>query len=170
MFVADESNQSTRVELQVGTHHYDNFWEEGQDTVAGLIRIKDGYTFEALKGILFYSHSYYKLMPRKDDDFVGLTDIKQEKNIPTQYNVSQNYPNPFNPSTKIQYTLPVEGNVILKIYNILGKEVKTLIANEYRTAGSHTVTFDAHDLPSGVYFYRLQAGNIISVKKMILLK
>ncbi|MCG6960716.1 hypothetical protein LJE82_12575, partial [bacterium BMS3Abin03] len=127
MFVADESNQSTRVELQVGTHHYDNFWEEGQDTVAGLIRIKDGYTFEALKGILFYSHSYYKLMPRKDDDFVGLTDIKQEKNIPTQYNVSQNYPNPFNPSTKIQYTLPVEGNVILKIYNILGKEVKTLI-------------------------------------------
>jgi len=121
--------------------------------------------------VLKYSFGEYKLIPRKNDDFTGyVTVVETNTQVPNNYSVSQNYPNPFNPSTKIQYILPAEGNVVLKIYNILGKEVKTLIANEYRTAGSHTVTFDAHDLPSGVYFYRLQAGNFISVKKMILLK
>jgi hypothetical protein len=169
ILVADTSDSDTRVDLQDGQNQYHNYW---LPYLEGLpIHVQAGNTFEGIEGILWYSFGEYKLIPRRNDDFTGyMTDVKTNNQVPNNYNVSQNYPNPFNPSTKIQYTLPVEGNVILKVYNILGKEVKTLIANEYRTVGKHTVTFDAHDLPSGVYFYRLQAGNFISVKKMILLK
>ncbi len=169
ILVADTTDSSTRVDLEDGTHQYHNYWSSYLENLP--IHVQAGNTFESIEGILWYSFGEYKLIPRKNDDFTGyVTVVETNTQVPNNYSVSQNYPNPFNPSTKIQYILPAEGNVVLKIYNILGKEVKTLIANEYRTAGSHTVTFDAHDLPSGVYFYRLQAGNFISVKKMILLK
>ncbi|MCW8804994.1 MAG: T9SS type A sorting domain-containing protein, partial [Ignavibacteriaceae bacterium] len=80
-------------------------------------------------------------------------------------------PNPFNPSTTIKYQLPEEGNVSLKIFNSLGEEVANLIDNEYRTNGSHSKLYIVNSsLPSGVYFYRLQAGNYVETKKMILLK
>ena len=118
-----------------------------------------------------YSHSFYKLIPRKNDDFVGwVTDVNNETGLPVSYSVSQNYPNPFNPSTKINYTLPVTGNVTLKIYNILGQEVRTLINNELKSAGKYTIDFNASNLASGVYLYRLQAGDFVRVKKMMLLK
>ena len=90
-------------------------------------------------------------------------------NMPDQFGLSQNYPNPFNPSTKIDYQIPNSGLVILKVYDVLGKEVATLI-NEVKQAGSYTVTFNASSLPSGTYFYRLEAGDYLNVKKMILLK
>jgi hypothetical protein len=93
-----------------------------------------------------------------------------------QYELYQNYPNPFNPTTKINYQLPQSGFVTLNIYNILGREVATLV-NEQKNQGRHSVEFDASKLPSGVYFYRLratpgggQAGDFIQTKKMILLK
>ncbi len=87
-----------------------------------------------------------------------------------KFALSQNYPNPFNPSTVINYQLPASSNVVLKIYNALGKGIATLV-NTKQIAGSYEVEFNAENLPSGVYFYKLQNGSSISeVKKMVLLK
>jgi len=87
------------------------------------------------------------------------------------FELMQNYPNPFNPSTTIKYQLSEAGNVSLKIFNSLGEEVAALIDNEYQNVGSHSKLFIVNSiLPSGVYFYRLQTGNYIETKKMILLK
>ncbi|MCG6912512.1 T9SS type A sorting domain-containing protein [bacterium BMS3Abin03] len=85
------------------------------------------------------------------------------------YKLEQNYPNPFNPTTNIRFQIPESGMVTLKVYNILGKEVATLVKEE-RSAGSYEVEFDASSLPSGVYFYQLKAGSFIKTNKMILLK
>lgn len=93
----------------------------------------------------------------------------QRKNLPTKFSLQQNYPNPFNPSTIISYLLPVNGFVNLKVYDVLGRRVETLVS-ERENAGSHAVTFNAANLPSGVYFYRLEAGAYHDTKKLLLLK
>ncbi len=85
------------------------------------------------------------------------------------YSITQNYPNPFNPTTTLSYQLPKASNVVLKVYDVLGKEVIELV-NENKSAGVYNVTFDASNLPSGVYIYKLQAGEFSSVKKMLLIK
>jgi len=87
----------------------------------------------------------------------------------TEYGLEQNYPNPFNPATIIRYQIPKAGNVTLKIYDILGSEVTTLI-NEVKSEGRYEVNFDASSLASGVYLYRLQVNDFVSTKKMILMK
>lgn len=87
--------------------------------------------------------------------------------LPTEYQLNQNYPNPFNPTTVISYQLPENGFVTLKIYDVLGKEITTLV-NEYKEAGYYEASFDASSLSSGVYFYKLQAGNFVTTKKMLL--
>jgi hypothetical protein len=89
--------------------------------------------------------------------------------IPEEYTLSQNYPNPFNPTTTIDFKVPVNGLVTLKVYDVTGKEVKTLV-NEVVNAGVYTVDFDASNLSSGVYFYKILAGDYMDVKKMVLLK
>lgn len=94
--------------------------------------------------------------------------------IPTGYDLSQNYPNPFNPTTTIKFAIPPfeggqEGMTVLKVYNILGKEVVTLI-NEKRAAGFYEVKFDASNLPSGIYFYKLAVNDFSSIKRMVLVK
>ncbi|MFN3872464.1 MAG: T9SS type A sorting domain-containing protein [Ignavibacterium sp.] len=99
---------------------------------------------------------------------VGIEDQKVEE-IPTTFSLEQNFPNPFNPTTTIQYSLPQAEDVTLKIYNLLGEEVKTLV-NDYQQAGKHSVQFNSNNLASGIYFYRLQAGSFIQTKKMILIK
>ncbi len=90
-------------------------------------------------------------------------------NSPVGYSVSQNYPNPFNPVTSIRYEIPKEGIVSLKIYNVLGSEVSTLV-NETKQQGSYEVTWDAANYPSGVYFYELSADEFTERKKMVLVK
>jgi hypothetical protein len=90
--------------------------------------------------------------------------------IPMEFALGQNYPNPFNPTTSISYAIPVQANVTLKVFNIVGQEVATLLNNEVQNRGSHIVTFDARSLATGVYFYRLEAGKFNEVKKMLLLK
>jgi len=97
-----------------------------------------------------------------------LTDVKTGK-IVTDYSLEQNYPNPFNPSTTIEFSVPRTERVTLKIYDLLGREIKTLV-NEDKSQGSYRVEFNAGYLASGVYFYRMQAGNFAQTKKLILLK
>ncbi|MBK8381185.1 MAG: T9SS type A sorting domain-containing protein [Ignavibacteria bacterium] len=89
--------------------------------------------------------------------------------IPDKFNLGQNYPNPFNPSTKIRFDVPNSGNVSLKVYNELGKEVSTLV-NSFRNAGSYEINFDASALSSGIYFYSLESNGLTSTKKMLLVK
>lgn len=89
--------------------------------------------------------------------------------IPITYSLSQNYPNPFNPVTKINFSIPKQGIVKLKVYDVLGKEVMTLV-NEQRPAGNYSVEFNASNLSSGAYFYRIEAGEFIDVKRMIVIK
>ena len=90
-------------------------------------------------------------------------------NTVKKYELSQNYPNPFNPVTKINYALPKQGFVSLKIYDITGREIQTLV-NEVKQEGYYTVDFNGSHLSSGVYFYRIQSGNFVNVKRMVLIK
>ena len=92
-----------------------------------------------------------------------------EVTAPDRFALLQNYPNPFNPATMIEYTLPKQSKVSLKVFNVLGEEVRTLV-DEFQDAGYKTVSFDANNLPSGMYFYRLQTGSFVDVKKMLMMK
>jgi len=98
---------------------------------------------------------------------VGINQISTE--IPSKYSLGQNYPNPFNPSTVVRYQLSVVGNVSLKVYDVQGREVQTLV-NERLQPGTYEVTFDGSKLNSGVYFYQLLKGDFKETKKMLLLK
>ncbi len=95
--------------------------------------------------------------------------VNVDVNAPLQFGLSQNYPNPFNPSTRISYQLSKSGFVSLKVYNALGQEAAVLV-NGYQQAGKYDLNFNASNLPSGIYFYQLTAGEFTSVKKMILMK
>jgi hypothetical protein len=88
---------------------------------------------------------------------------------PTTYSLSQNYPNPFNPTTKISYTIPKDGFVTLKVYDVMGREVKTLV-NEFKSANAYSFDFNAVNLSSGLYFYKLTANGFTDIKKMMLIK
>lgn len=169
--VKDASNVDTRVELQEGNHVYHNQWIAGLDTVTGNIRVKATDTFTQMHGVLFYSFGNYKLVPRKNDDFVGYVADANEQDVPeiTSYNLDQNYPNPFNPTTTISYSIPKAGFVEIKVFNILGQEVKSLV-NLEQTPGNYKVIFDGRDMTSGVYLYQISIGNFVQTKKMILMK
>jgi hypothetical protein len=90
-------------------------------------------------------------------------------NNPVQFQLDQNYPNPFNPSTKIKYSIPQSSNVVIKVFDILGNEIETLV-NEEKSVGTYELTWYAENLPSGIYFYKLQTGSFVETKKMILMK
>jgi hypothetical protein len=85
------------------------------------------------------------------------------------YNLTNSFPTPFNPSTKIRYSVPQSSNVVIKVFDILGNEIETLI-NENKNTGTYEITWYAENLPSGVYFYRIQAGSFVETKKMVLMK
>ena len=97
------------------------------------------------------------------------TGIENENVVPNHFDLLQNYPNPFNPTTTISFALANTGFVNLTVFNITGEKVATLVHQEYQT-GNYTVEFNANNLPSGIYLYRLSAGNFVSTKKMILMK
>lgn len=99
------------------------------------------------------------------------TPIPGEKGpeTPEQFGLTQNYPNPFNPTTKIGFKLPQVSEVTLTVYNVLGQKVSTLVDRRIKS-GRHTVTFDGSSLSSGVYTYRLKAGNFTETRKMLLIK
>ncbi|MBT8379679.1 MAG: T9SS type A sorting domain-containing protein [Ignavibacteria bacterium] len=111
----------------------------------------------------FLSSQYYHASFTNNPPSVG------NENFPNTFRLEQNYPNPFNPNTKIKYTIPSESFVQLKVYDVLGNEVATLV-NEEKPAGNYVINFSAEKNPSGVYFYALNAGDFIQTKKMLLLK
>jgi len=98
-----------------------------------------------------------------------ITSLEDDNSIPVEYNMSQNYPNPFNPTTVIDYSIPSKSKVTLKVYDVLGKEVAKLV-DEEKSSGAHKLEFDASNLSSGVYFYRLSSGDYKQTRKMMLIK
>jgi hypothetical protein len=150
---SDEGNNDAKVELKI------------IKTLKEVVKInKPKNIFEHIKIV---NKDIQKLNTVKNETTKKVTNI-----IPQTYNLSQNYPNPFNPITKINYELPKDGRVKLVIYDILGREIKTLV-NELKQAGRYTVEFNGTQYASGVYFFRIQVdgGNsYTAVKKMVLVK
>lgn len=125
-------------------------------------------SFMTSGGKIFLAAHYDGLYWRPLSELV-LSVPGSEGGVPTDYSLFQNYPNPFNPTTVISYQLPVSSDVTLKVHDVLGNEIAILI-NEYKPVGSYEVDFNATGLPSGTYFYQLQAGSFVETKKMILLR
>jgi len=141
--------------------------------VLGFVR-GAGTTTEAQSYSFLDNSAVGKVQYRlKQIDFDGQFEysniIEVDAGLPKQFALEQNYPNPFNPTTTISYQLPVASQVSLKVYDVLGREVMTLV-NGRQDAGAYNFNFNASDLSSGVYFYRLQSGNFVQTKKMMLVK
>jgi hypothetical protein len=139
-----------------------------------LMRSKDGNSWINIGGILSGDELTSTTPVINLSDFaIGITDnqsaAEMEAAIPAEYSLSQNYPNPFNPSTKIQYQLPEAGYVTIKVYDMLGRQA-ACIADCRKAAGFHTASFDAGNLPSGVYIYEIAVNKYRAAKKMLLLK
>lgn len=162
--------------IQSSTNFYPNPTET-MDSIALKVFTNGTYAKADFRGIkIFYAHEDSVGGARKLDSSVVVnvfgdkpTAIDVPRETPQDFTLSQNYPNPFNPSTKIQYVVSSMSYVVLKVYDILGREVATL-ANEEKSAGSYEVQFNASNLPSGTYFYVFRAGNYAETKKMVLLK
>jgi hypothetical protein len=121
-----------------------------------------------LSDLIEVSSVWYRL---KQVDYDGSFEYSKEIEVTfaSDYSLAQNYPNPFNPTTTINYSLPAQGKVRLIVYDALGREVRKLV-DEEKTAGTYNIEFNAEGLASGMYFYRLSAGEMVISKKMILLK
>lgn len=158
-----------RLETQEGPHPYHNNWTATLPPHK-TIGLKVGDKFTTIKGILFFSFSNYKIVPRKSDDFIGYQTNVETEILPDKFLLKQNYPNPFNPSTVIEYNLPESATVTLKIYDLMGREVKTLVNGEYQNKGLYKYFLNAYDLSSGVYFYQLKTDKYSETKKMVLIR
>lgn len=112
---------------------------------------------------LFFVFGTLKVSADNKEQLVDL------KGNPDKFELNQNYPNPFNPSTQLSYDLKTDGNVKLTVFNLVGQSVRVLV-DGLQTAGYYEVTFDANDLPAGIYLYKLQVGDYSSVKRMTLVK
>ncbi len=112
---------------------------------------------------------YYRLKQIDGDGNYKYSNVIEVIIPASKFDLSQNYPNPFNPTTTIEFGLPQNGNTRLSVLNILGEEIEILL-DEVKEAGYYSIDFNARDIPSGAYFYRIQSGNFIETKKMLLLK
>ncbi len=163
---ASEINNSG-FEIQRSTDHI-NFKTIGYIAGKGTTTEKQSYTFIDENPAM--GKSYYRLSQIDHDGSSSLSDVIEVSRLqPLNYQLTQNYPNPFNPSTVIRFTLPEPGFTGLKVYNQTGEIVKVLVQGEM-PAGEHSVTFDAGGLPSGTYFYRLEANGKTLNGKMIMIK
>jgi hypothetical protein len=113
--------------------------------------------------------SQYRLKQIDKDGAFKYSSTVEVVSVSLKYDLAQNYPNPFNPSTLITYSIPASSNVVINVYNVIGELIKTLV-NQYQEAGIYKVNFDAGSLSNGVYFYKIQSGNFVEIKKMLLLK
>ena len=133
------------------------------DNYGGAVIVWEDYSLNGLD----FEPEYFNIYAQRVNDFsTGIANPKVSA-IPNEYSLSQNYPNPFNPSTTFSYSLPKVGKVNLKVFDITGREVVTLV-NGMQSAGQHQVVFNAKDLTSGVYFARLTAGDFRQTRKVLL--
>lgn len=170
---------AARVELQDGHHKYVNGWDPAKANYYNpvqppwqLLYQWDGMT--GLTGIMFEGFGHYKLVPRRDNDWGSVIAVEHISEVATSYWLRQNYPNPFNPQTQIVYNIPATSEVTLKVYNLLGQEVRTLV-DGLQNKGKYSIPFDGLNLASGIYVYFIDAKSLegISfrdVKKMVLIK
>jgi hypothetical protein len=167
-----------RIELQDGTHNFVNGWDQtlanyyNPNLPGTLIRQWDGFSY--LQGVLYYSFGRYKLVPRKNDDFGNLIGIKPNTESPSVFWLAQNYPNPFNPVTTIKYNIPTNSKVSIKVYNLIGQVVRTLV-DGIQNRGQYNVQFNGSNLASGIYLYVMQGESFdgqrfFESKKMVLVK
>ena len=123
----------------------------------------------AISGTNLFAGTYYNgAWKRPLSDMITAIE-RIATDLPTHFNLQQNYPNPFNPSTTMSYTIPKESFVTIKVYDLIGREIKTLVS-ENKPAGNYSVNFNGTNLPSGIYFYTIRAGSFMQTKKMVLLK
>jgi protocatechuate 3,4-dioxygenase beta subunit len=134
-----------------------------------VISDKEGYSISNSQSAVLN----YETKPSVSLNFLltpdGVTEVKDNEIVVSNFDLFQNYPNPFNPSTVISYQLPAASKVTLKVYNVLGNEVATLV-NSNQNAGKYNVTFNGSGLSSGIYFYKIEAGTFTATKKLILMK
>ena len=114
-------------------------------------------------------YSYRLKQIDNDGQFEYSKTLEVDLNGVSKFELSQNYPNPFNPATTIKFNLPAAGNVRLTLFNILGQELRTLV-NDFKEAGTHTLNFNAEDLNSGIYIYKIDAYGFTQTKKMTVVK
>ncbi len=171
-------NIEARIELQDGNHSKVNGWDKtmanyyNQNLPGQLLWKWDGIS--SLQGVLYYAFGKYKMVPRTNADFGNVIAVEPIGEIATQFYLKQNYPNPFNPVTNIVYNLPTEAEVTVKIFNLLGQEVMTLVSG-IQNRGLHEIKFDGRNLASGMYIYSMEANtfegtHFRDVKKMVLVK
>lgn len=153
--MTDENGQYTVEGLASGTYMVSADMYEYKDTAPGYASI----TSENVTPVVIFTMETASVSAAPENKAA----------VPAAYSLKQNYPNPFNPSTTISYSIPNNGFVTLKVYNILGNEVATLI-NEEKPAGSYSAVFNAGNIPSGIYFYTLTSGKYSETKKLVLLK
>ena len=134
----------------------DSLWEPYNSSFSATDSAGNSIGISGCKVILHYKQTL-------------ITVVLEDRGTPASFQLYQNYPNPFNPSTVIKYHLSTATHVRLTIFDMLGREVRTLL-NEQKSAGSYQVSWNASGVPSGVYFYRLQAGSFTETQKLILLK
>jgi hypothetical protein len=132
----------------------------------GLSSIQAGPVL-ILNNYLFLGTMEYSVWKRLYSETISVNNISTT--IPNKYFLYQNYPNPFNPATTIKYDIPRDVFVTISIFDLLGRGIMKIV-NEYKKPGNYSVSFDGSNLPSGIYFYSLKAGNIIQTKKMVLIK
>ncbi len=167
---------------------YGEFLISSDGTVANALRVDDvstglsytggdpgsvfavGQRLDFVRGVLWYSFSNFKLGPASFSDIGGVINTATEDDsVPARFTLEQNYPNPFNPSTQISFDIATTGHVQLDVFDVMGRQVATLVNNTV-PVGSHVVTFDARNLSSGVYIYRMTSGASIQTKRMLLMK
>ena len=180
--VADNSNNPLAgvivfaTDANQETYSYGITDANGNYTISGLIPgqysvSSDAYGYTSTQtttSSVDYNSSYttsasFSLTPE------SVTVVQNQPNVVSDYKLNQNYPNPFNPTTIISYQIPTQSRVVLKVFNVLGKEVATLV-DGIKPAGSYNIQFNAANLASGVYFYQIRAGNFYATKKLVLLK
>lgn len=170
---ASETNNDHFV-LYKRVHGYESFSALAQIPGNGTTTVEHSYDFAdntVLNGVTYQ----YRI---SDVDINGVESIHEqivsatpvaESTIPTEYALHQNYPNPFNSSTTIRFDIKEAGNVNIKVFDLLGREVATLV-NEQLSAGTHSVSWDASGVASGIYLYRIKSGEFSATKKLLLLK
>ena len=174
ILVVDNSNVESRIMLAGGNLTYTNNWN---GNLSGKILLTKNDSISFVQGVLYYAYSNYKICPRTNTDFgtvtpVGVKSITGE--VANSFKLNQNFPNPFNPVTRISFTLPEYSKVTIKIYDLLGREVRQLV-NENMNMGTFMIDFNGSDLSSGVYFVRMTADGrtgmrFTDTKKMLLIK